>query len=46
MPMTPVLVALTAGRAVARSRHAHLADAVHDRAAANPHPYAHAHWLP
>lgn len=46
MPMTPVLVALTAGRGVAGTLHARLAEAIHEWAAANPRPYAHAHWLP
>ena len=46
MPMTPVLVALTAGRGAAGALHARLADAIGKWAADNSDPYAHAHWLP
>jgi predicted nuclease of predicted toxin-antitoxin system len=44
-PMTPVLIALTAGRGVGGALHARLADALDGWANANPDPYAHAHWL-
>lgn len=44
-PMTPVLVALTAGRGAAGALHARLADDIDHWAAANTDPYAHAHWL-
>jgi predicted nuclease of predicted toxin-antitoxin system len=43
--LTPVLVALTTGRGVGGTLHARLADALHDWAADNSDPYAHAHWL-
>jgi predicted nuclease of predicted toxin-antitoxin system len=46
MAMTPVLVALTAGRGVAGALHARLADAIAQWAANNADPYSHAHWLP
>ncbi len=46
LPMTPVLVALTGGRGAAGALHERLADAIDRWAAANPDPYAHAHWLP
>lgn len=45
LAMTPVLVAVTARRGVAGALHARLADAVHEWAATNSDPYAHAHWL-
>lgn len=45
MPMTPVLVALTAGRGVGGARHARLADDIDRWTARNADPYAHAHWL-
>lgn len=44
--MTPVLIALTAGRGVGGGLHARVASAIHEWATANPDPYAHAHWLP
>ena len=44
--MTPVLVALTAGRGVGGRLHARLASAIDSWAAENVDPYAHAHWLP
>jgi len=44
--MTPVLVALTAGRGVGGTLHARLAVAIDAWAAENSDPYAHAHWLP
>ncbi|MFN3219163.1 MAG: DUF5615 family PIN-like protein [Acidimicrobiales bacterium] len=46
LAMTPVLVALTAGRGVGGALHARLAEAIDRWATANPDPYAHAHWLP
>jgi predicted nuclease of predicted toxin-antitoxin system len=46
VPMTPVLVALTAGRGLAGGLHARLAAAIDSWAADNPGPYAHVHWLP
>lgn len=46
LPMTPVLVALTAGRGGGGALHARLADAIDHWAGANSDPYAHAHWLP
>lgn len=45
LPMTPVLIALTAGRGVGGALHAQLASAIDRWAAANPDPYRHAHWL-
>ena len=45
LAMTPVLVALTAGRGVGEALHARLADAIDRWAIANIDPYAHAHWL-
>ena len=45
MSMTPVLIALTAGRGVAGTLHQRLAAAIHKWATDNPNPYAHAHWL-
>lgn len=44
--MTPVLIALTAGRGVAGALHAKLATAIDAWATDNADPYAHAHWLP
>lgn len=44
--MTSVLVALTAGRGVGGADHLRLTDDIDAWAADNPHPYAHAHWLP
>jgi hypothetical protein len=44
--MTPVLVALTAGRGVGGALHARLAGDIDNWAASNADPYAHAHWLP
>ena len=44
--MTPVLVALTAGRGVGGTLHARLAVAIDAWAVENSDPYAHAHWLP
>ena len=44
--MTPVLVALTAGRGVGGRLHARLAGAIDTWAGENSDPYAHAHWLP
>ena len=46
MTMTPVLVALTAGRGIGGALHARLADDIAEWAARNADPYAHAHWLP
>lgn len=46
LPMTPVLIALTADRGTGGSLHAKLADAVGQWATERPTPYAHAHWLP
>lgn len=46
LPMTPVLIALTANRGTSGSLHAKLADAIGQWAAETPTPYAHAHWLP
>lgn len=46
MPMTPVLVALTAGRGATGALHARLADAIGKWVADKSDPYAHAHWLP
>lgn len=45
LPMTPVLIALTAGRGVAGAPHSRLANDIHSWAVDNPDPYAHAHWL-
>jgi predicted nuclease of predicted toxin-antitoxin system len=45
MAMTPVLVALTAGRGVSGALHTRLADAIDKWAASNADPYAHVHWL-
>ncbi len=46
MPMTPVLVARTAGRGVSGALHTRLAEAIDAWAADEPDPYRHAHWLP
>jgi predicted nuclease of predicted toxin-antitoxin system len=46
LSMTPVLLALTAGRGVGGTLHARLARDIDRWAAGNPDPYAHAHWLP
>jgi predicted nuclease of predicted toxin-antitoxin system len=46
LAMTPVLVALTAGRGVGGALHARLANAINQWASANADPYAHAQWLP
>lgn len=46
LPMTAVLIALTANRGTGGSLHARLAAAIHEWAAETPDPYAHAHWLP
>lgn len=46
LPMTPVLIALTAGRGVGGTLHTQLATAVDSWAAGTADPYAHAHWLP
>jgi predicted nuclease of predicted toxin-antitoxin system len=46
MAMTPVLVALTAGRGVGGALRTRLAGAIQDWATTNADPYAHAHWLP
>jgi len=46
LAMTPLLVALTAGRGAGGALHARLADAIDQWARANVDPYAHAHWLP
>lgn len=46
LPLTPVLVALTAGRGKGAALHARLSTAIDAWATANPEPYAHAHWLP
>ncbi|MEQ8717747.1 MAG: DUF5615 family PIN-like protein [Acidimicrobiales bacterium] len=45
LPMTPVLVALTASRGVSGALHARLATEIDRWAADNEDPYAHAHWL-
>jgi predicted nuclease of predicted toxin-antitoxin system len=46
LSMTPVLVALKAGRGVGDALHVRLADDIDGWAADNADPYAHAHWLP
>lgn len=46
LPMTPVLVALTAGRGRGGALHAQLAGDIDRWAVHNDDPYAHAHWLP
>lgn len=46
MPMTPVLIAMTAGRGVAGALQVRLAADIHRWAGRVPDPYAHAHWLP
>lgn len=46
LPMTPVLIALTARRGRAGALHAQIADDIANWAVDNPDPYAHAHWLP
>lgn len=46
LPMTPVLVALSANRGTGGALHARLADAIDRWATETPDPYAHAHWLP
>jgi predicted nuclease of predicted toxin-antitoxin system len=46
LAMTPVLVALTAGRGAAGTLHARLANDIDRWAVADPDPYLHAHWLP
>ena len=44
--MTPVLVALTAGRGVGGALHARLVADIDSWAAGNEDPYTHTHWLP
>lgn len=46
LPMTPVLIALTANRGTGGGLHAKLAAAIDEWATETPTPYAHAHWLP
>ena len=46
LTMTPVLVALKAGRGVGGALHARLAHDIDGWATDNPDPYHHAHWLP
>lgn len=46
LPMTPVLIALTANRGTGGGLHAKLAAAIDAWATETPTPYAHAHWLP
>lgn len=45
LSMTPVLIALTAGRGTRGNLHTRLAKAIDRWAADHPRPYAHAHWL-
>lgn len=45
LAMAPVLIALKAGRGQGGGLHARLADDISAWAAAQPAPYAHAHWL-
>jgi len=45
LDMAPVLIALKAGRGQGGGLHARLADDISAWAAAQPDPYAHAHWL-